>query len=85
MDSLNRTAAGAARSASETIEKAQEIGEEAAEETCESARDFASQGLEYLAQFTTGISGFARREPWIAVAGAFFAGYLTARMLRSLE
>jgi ElaB/YqjD/DUF883 family membrane-anchored ribosome-binding protein len=74
--------ATASDKASDAVDKAAEIGESAMEKGFESAREFADTGLDYMGDLTERVSGFVKREPWIAVAGAFVIGYVAAHLFR---
>jgi hypothetical protein len=76
---------GAATAAAETIEKVKELGRDAIDNGYESARDYATKGLDYANEVSDELTEFARRQPWLALAGAFALGYVAAKALRSLS
>lgn len=85
MENLKSAAESAAQLGSETLERAKDIGRDAAETGYEYAREAATGGMEYVEEIASGFTDFARREPWIALAGAFVVGYVAARALRHLS
>ena len=74
MDEVKEAAKDAAASARDTIEKGYE-----------GAREFTSAGLEYAEEISDSLTDFAKRQPWVALAGAFLIGYVMARALRQLS
>ncbi len=78
MDNSTSAAESAAQLRSDTNERAKDIRREAIESGYQYAREAAVSGVEY-------VEDFARREPWIALAGAFVVGYVAARALRRLS
>jgi hypothetical protein len=68
--------------AGEILNKTADIGETIMSNGYDSAREYTDTGLEYLGELTTHVRAFVRREPWIAVGGAFVIGYFAAHMLR---
>jgi hypothetical protein len=85
MDEIKDAANRAAAVASDTIDKAKDIGRDAIDRGYEGARDFTSKGMKYAEEVSETLTDFAKREPWIALAGAFLIGYVTARALRQLS
>jgi hypothetical protein len=71
--------------AAETIEKARDMGREAIDKGYEGAREYASAGLDYAGEISDALSEFAKRQPWIALAGAFALGYVAAQALRKFS
>ena len=68
--------------AKDTIEKARVAGRRAIEEGYENARQYAERGMDHVGGFSNTVSDFVVRDPWIAVAGAFLIGYVTAQVVR---
>lgn len=60
-------------------------GYHALEEGYERAREYGERSLDYVGQAGQGLTEFVRREPLIAVAGAFLVGYLAAQILRRVS
>jgi hypothetical protein len=85
MQETKEAANGAASAAAETIEKVKDFGRDAIESGYENARDYASKGLDYANEVSDELTEFAKRQPWLAVAGAFALGYVAAKTLRSLS
>jgi hypothetical protein len=50
----------------------------------EKLSDLADKGMDYVVSANSRLADFVRDEPLIAVAGAFAAGYVAARILNSL-
>jgi hypothetical protein len=50
-----------------------------------SAREYASKGMDYVNEASEDLSEFVKRQPWVALAGAFAIGYIVARALRRLS
>lgn len=51
----------------------------------EGAKDYAKSGGVYAAQFAGRAAGFVQEEPWLAMAGAFILGYVTAQMIKRVK
>jgi ElaB/YqjD/DUF883 family membrane-anchored ribosome-binding protein len=75
----------ASENAEEIVKKTAEIGKKVVSNGYDAARQYTDTGLEYVSDLTGQLSGFVKREPWMAVAGAFIIGYFAAHMLRRLE
>jgi ElaB/YqjD/DUF883 family membrane-anchored ribosome-binding protein len=82
---VSDTVANASNNASDIVNKATEIGQSAMEKGYESARELADTGLDYVGDLTERVSGFVKRDPWIAVAGAFVIGYVAAHLFRRMK
>jgi hypothetical protein len=65
-----------------SIDNAKEAGQRMVEQGYETAKHYADEGLDYAAEIGDSLSGFIKREPLIAVAGAFVIGYAIAQILR---
>jgi hypothetical protein len=85
MSEIKEAANGAAVAAAETIEKVKDLGHQAIDNSYENARDYAAKGLDYASEVSDELTEFARRQPWLALAGAFALGYVAAKALRSLS
>jgi ElaB/YqjD/DUF883 family membrane-anchored ribosome-binding protein len=70
---------------SNVFNKAADIGESALENGYETAREYTDSGLDYLGDISERASEFVKRDPWIAVAGAFVVGYIAANLLRRMK
>lgn len=81
----NNLANSAATLATDTMETARDIGREAVDKGCESARDYVSRGLNYAGEVSDGLTDLVQRQPWLALAGAFVIGYLAAKTLRQIS
>jgi len=66
----------------ETLGRAKEYGQKVVDGGSNAARHYAEEGLEYVNEVSDTVSRFVRREPWLAVAGAFVIGYALAQILR---
>jgi len=89
VDDLKKTASDAADSlkkaavdAADSVEAAKELGRKAAAEGYEHAREYAERGIDYVGGFSENLADFVAREPWMAIAGAFVVGYVSAQILR---
>lgn len=71
--------------ATEAINKAAEIGQSAVEKGIKTGSEYADKGLDYVGDLTERVSGLVKRDPWIAVAGAFVIGYVAAHLLRRMK
>jgi ElaB/YqjD/DUF883 family membrane-anchored ribosome-binding protein len=56
--------------------QAAESGSQAVKDGYEAAQQYLKKGLDF------DLGDFVRREPWIAVAGAFAIGYVVAQIVR---
>jgi ElaB/YqjD/DUF883 family membrane-anchored ribosome-binding protein len=79
------TVRDASDKAGEVLNKAVKNGQSALENGQEIAREYADPALDYLGDLTERVSGFVKREPWIAIAGAFVVGYVGAHLLRRVK
>lgn len=70
---------------SDAFESARKAGREAFENGYESAREYGEKSLEYASQAGEGILDFVKREPLLAVAGAFLVGYVAAQIIRRIS
>lgn len=59
-------------------------GQEAAREGLKMARDYADTGLDAAAELSENLGDFVKREPLIALLGAFAVGFVAAHILRRL-
>jgi len=67
--------------ADDTIEKIKDMADKGGD----SAREYASKGMDYVSEASEDLSEFVKRQPWVALAGAFAVGYIVARALRRLS
>ncbi len=81
MDNLNKVAAAAG----DTIEEAANMGREAIEKGYDNTREYVSKGVDYASEVSDGLADFVRRQPWVALAGAFVIGYVAAKAFRQLS
>ena len=59
-------------------------GQEAAREGLKMARDYADSGLDAAAELSENMGEFVKREPLMALLGAFAVGFVVAHILRRL-
>jgi hypothetical protein len=85
MQETKDAAQEATAAAAETLEKTRDIGREAIGKGYEGAKDYATKGLDYAGEFSEELAEFARRQPWVALVGAFAIGYIAAQALRRLS
>ncbi len=69
------------RAAKDTIEAARDIGRE----EYDNAREYVSRGMDYAGEVSDGMAEFVRRQPWLALAGAFVIGYLAVKALKQIS
>ncbi len=62
--------------------QAGQYGRDVFEKGYESVRQYGDRSLDYVGQLSESLTEFIRREPLVAVAGAFLVGYLAAQILR---
>ncbi|HJU29469.1 MAG TPA: hypothetical protein VJ718_09875 [Candidatus Binataceae bacterium] len=75
----------AASSAREAAGQGYDAAREYAGKGYDTAREYANTGVDMAARVAEDLRDFVRREPWIAIAGAFAVGYLAARILRKFS
>jgi hypothetical protein len=70
--------------ANSAVYEARKLGRQAAENGSQAVKDGYADAQQYLQKkgrdFDLG--AFVRREPWLAVAGAFAIGYVVAQIVR---
>jgi len=71
--------------AREGIEQVGATGRRLLNEGTRTAREFGEKSMDYAGELTNGLADFVRKQPLIAVAGAFMVGYLAARLLRNVS
>jgi hypothetical protein len=76
---------GMTAAVSDTIDTVKDAGRDAIEKGYEGAREYAAAGLNYAEEASDGLIEFAKRQPLIALAGAFAFGYFVATTLRKLS
>lgn len=79
------TVANSSDSVADVLNKAAEIGENAVEKGRESARVLADTGLDYIGDVSERVSSFVKRDPWVAIVGAFVVGYAVAHLFRQMK
>jgi ElaB/YqjD/DUF883 family membrane-anchored ribosome-binding protein len=85
MDKVEKMTNDAATYASDTMDRARDMGREALDRGTQNAREYVSKGLDYAGEASDGLAEFVQRQPWIALAGAFVVGYIAAKALRQLS
>jgi ElaB/YqjD/DUF883 family membrane-anchored ribosome-binding protein len=73
------------KSTAETVQGAATAAREAADTGFERAREYANLGSDPASRIAETLSEFVRKEPWIAIAAAFAAGYVVARVMRRIS
>ena len=68
----------------DSVERAKDMGRRAMEEGYDSVREYTDRGKDYVANMSDNLADFVARDPWIAIAGAFLAGYIVAQMFRRI-
>jgi hypothetical protein len=70
--------------ANSTMREAKNQGRHAAEAGSQAAKDGYEAAQQYLQKkgLDFDLGEFVRREPWIAIAGAFAIGYVVAQIVR---
>jgi hypothetical protein len=69
----------------DAYDNARKAGREALDSGYESVREYGEKSLEYASQAGEGLLDFVKREPLLAVAGAFLVGYVAAQVIRRLS
>jgi ElaB/YqjD/DUF883 family membrane-anchored ribosome-binding protein len=69
----------------ETVQGAATTARAAADSGLERAREYANLGSDTPGRIAETLSEFVRKEPWIAIAAAFAAGYVVARVMRRIS
>jgi len=85
MQESKDAANGVTMAAFETIERAKDLGREAIDKGYEGAREYASKGMDYAGEVSAALAEFAKRQPWLALVGAFAVGYVAAQSIRRLS
>jgi ElaB/YqjD/DUF883 family membrane-anchored ribosome-binding protein len=75
----------ASEQARDTVNQAADVGEDLMGKGYETAREYADTGIDYVGDLSQRVGEFVKRDPWIAVAGAFVIGYLAAQLLRRMR
>ena len=57
--------------AEEMASTAKDVAQQTIEEGYATARQYADEGLDYISDVSEQVGALVRRDPWIAVAGAF--------------
>ncbi|MGB6553957.1 MAG: hypothetical protein WBE78_10720 [Candidatus Binataceae bacterium] len=70
---------------SEAFDNVRKAGREALEDGYESVREYGEKSLDYASQAGEGLLDFVKREPLLAVAGAFLVGYVAAQIIRRIS
>ncbi len=71
--------------AEEVVSKARDFGQQAIQGGYTTARQYADERLDYISDASGRLGELVRRDPWIAVAGAFLVGYIAAQFMRRLN
>jgi hypothetical protein len=71
--------------ASEAFDSASKSGREALAEGLDSACEYGAKSLDFVGQASEGLLDFIKREPLLAVAGAFIVGYVAAQVIRRIS
>jgi ElaB/YqjD/DUF883 family membrane-anchored ribosome-binding protein len=73
--------------ANSTVRQAMDQGRQAAETAGQAVKDGYQAAQQYVREkgLDFDLRDFVRREPWIAVAGAFAIGYVAAQIIRRVS
>jgi ElaB/YqjD/DUF883 family membrane-anchored ribosome-binding protein len=73
--------------ANSAVHEARKQGRQAAENGSQAVKDGYADAQQYLKKkgLEFDLGDFVRREPWIAVAGAFAIGYVVAQIVRRVS
>jgi ElaB/YqjD/DUF883 family membrane-anchored ribosome-binding protein len=73
------------KSTAETAQGADTAAHKATDTGFERALEYTKLGSDTAGRLTETLSEFVRKEPWIAIAAAFAAGYVVARVMRRIS
>jgi hypothetical protein len=73
------------KSTAETAQGAAAAAREGADTGFERAREYAKLGSDAAGRIAENLIEFVRKEPRIAIAAAFAAGYVVARVMRRIS
>lgn len=71
--------------ASDTLNNVRKASHDALSDTLDSAREYGAKSLDLVGQASEGLLDFVKREPLLAVAGAFLVGYVAAQVIRRIS
>lgn len=84
-DTINETISQAGEQVSQTAQALRDAGRQALNSRAvEATRDYVERGRNALSDASDSLSGFVRREPWLALAAAFVVGYVAAQVVRRM-
>lgn len=84
-NTINETVSQAGEQAAQAAQRVREAGRQAFNEPrMESAREYIERGRGALGEASDSLSEFVRREPWLALAGAFVVGYIAAQIIKRM-
>lgn len=84
-DSISDTISQAGDQASRAAQAVRDTGKRALSSAAfEATRDYVERGRGALSGASDSLTGFVRREPWLAVAAAFVVGYVAAQVVRRM-
>ncbi len=81
----NESLEGARNAASDALHEARRRGRRMMEDSYDTVREYGDRSLEYASELSETLTSFVKRDPLIAVAGAFLVGYIAAHLLRRLS
>jgi ElaB/YqjD/DUF883 family membrane-anchored ribosome-binding protein len=73
------------KSTAETVQGMATAAREATDTGFERAWEYTKLGSDTAGRITETLSEFVRKEPWIAIAAAFAAGYVVAWVMRRIS
>jgi len=73
--------------ANSTVQQAMDQGRQAAQATSKALKDGYQAAQDYVQEkgLDFDLREFVRREPWIAIAGAFAIGFVAAQIIRRVS
>jgi ElaB/YqjD/DUF883 family membrane-anchored ribosome-binding protein len=85
MADINEAASRASEQAAAATQRARELGRQAMSQGADTAREYMERGRGAMSDAAENLSEFVRRDPWLALLGAFVIGYVAAKVIKRLS
>ncbi|MGH7779828.1 MAG: hypothetical protein ACREQR_08370 [Candidatus Binataceae bacterium] len=76
---------GGLAAGAEALGNARKAGRAALENGYDSMREYGEKSLDYASRAGENMLDFVKREPLLAIAGAFLVGYVAAQVIRRIS